>query len=323
MKHLTPILHAGLALACASSVQAEGMDITAIVIENSDPGGYVHYQDLTIPDTEPAPKQSANLLYLQTRGHNFSGHSGQIADGFASALAESDGNGGVGVNTWLGGNGSAIDPLATGELTAQAIWRGSFNYLGSDPGLASLHFQVPTIDLGLLGVPPNRDGYSNTETARATVQMSSLVTHADGTTSPGRGMSLQLSVQEYQAPVGPDVYANFAYVSATGDWDPLWLDVADNDSLDNPEWANAPFGGNAVLGVVQSGDTVSWVYSLLATGTTLGHEHGFYAYIGDPFGLDVVGGNLVVSTSPVPEPQSWLLLACGLAMVGWRQRASR
>jgi hypothetical protein len=72
------------------------------------------------------------------------------------------------------------------------------------------------------------------------------------------------------------------------------------------------------------GDSITYEYTLTATGTTLGGEHGYLAFIGDPFGLDVFAGNLVPSLTPVPEPQSGALTLCGVAwLAGWRRQRTR
>ena len=69
------------------------------------------------------------------------------------------------------------------------------------------------------------------------------------------------------------------------------------------------------LGILQPGDTVSYDYQLTAQGTTLGGEQGYMAFLGDPFGLDVTSGNLVLSTTSVPEPASWMLGMIGLVCI--------
>jgi hypothetical protein len=70
-----------------------------------------------------------------------------------------------------------------------------------------------------------------------------------------------------------------------------------------------------MLGTLQPGDTVSYVYQLTAQGTTHGGEQGYVAFLGDPFGSDVTSGNLVLSLSSVPEPSTWTLSAIGLLCI--------
>jgi PEP-CTERM motif len=72
---------------------------------------------------------------------------------------------------------------------------------------------------------------------------------------------------------------------------------------------------DVTLGTLQPGDTVSYVYQLSAQGTTHGSEQGYVAFLGDPFGLEVTSGNLVLSTSSVPEPASWMLSVIGLVCI--------
>jgi hypothetical protein len=54
-------------------------------------------------------------------------------------------------------------------------------------------------------------------------------------------------------------------------------------------------------------------------------EQGYVSFIGDSFGLDVLSGNLVLSTAAVPEPATWVLsiigLVCIVAVLGGRRVA--
>jgi hypothetical protein len=70
-----------------------------------------------------------------------------------------------------------------------------------------------------------------------------------------------------------------------------------------------------MLGTLQPGDTVSYVYQLTAQGTTNGGEQGYVAFLGDPFGLDVTSGNLVLSIASVPEPATGILSVIGLLCI--------
>jgi hypothetical protein len=76
---------------------------------------------------------------------------------------------------------------------------------------------------------------------------------------------------------------------------------------------------------VNTGDILSYVYTLTAEGTTHGFERGYDARLGDPFGVDVVANNLTVTVSPggavgteVPEPSTSAMMLIGLAaLVFW------
>lgn len=224
------------------------------------------------------------------------------------------------MSAWFAGASVPSNPQAYDLLAAQAIWRGTFNYLGSVPANVVFHNQVPTMDVGLIGVPANRDGISKTESAQVTVSLSSIITRADGTVGAGKGFTLQLRMDEYQILLSPGVYENYGADSLIGDWDLFLPDLACNSSASKPECAVGPFGGDTTMGTLSFGDSVTWAYSLLTTGSTVGREQGYFAFIGDPFGLQVVEGNLAISISPVPEPQAWLMMASGLLWLGRRRR---
>jgi PEP-CTERM motif-containing protein len=92
----------------------------------------------------------------------------------------------------------------------------------------------------------------------------------------------------------------------------------------NPSYTLDPVALDLDLGVIGPGDTMSWVYTLTAQGTTHGFERGYYAFIGDPFGGEVVTGNLVQTIGPsadAPEPTTSALIMLGFAgllMRHWR-----
>ena len=83
----------------------------------------------------------------------------------------------------------------------------------------------------------------------------------------------------------------------------------------NPSYTLDPVALDLDLGVIQPGDTMSWVYTLTAQGTTHGFERGYFAFLGDPFGAEPVTGNLVETLTPsaVPEATPLSLMLLGLA----------
>ncbi len=48
-----------------------------------------------------------------------------------------------------------------------------------------LHLNIPTLQVGLLGVPPRRSGPSAAETAEAEARVDMVITHPDGSTAQG------------------------------------------------------------------------------------------------------------------------------------------
>ena len=143
------------------------IDLSAFVHEALLPGGTIFEDTHSVTGALTTPKQSAEYLYLASKGENLSGRSTNIQGAFASALAESDGNGGVGVTAWIGGSPSNTNPASIGQLVSQATWKQNFTYNGTVPASISLHLHIPALEVGLIGVPPNRDSISATETAEA------------------------------------------------------------------------------------------------------------------------------------------------------------
>ena len=107
----------------------------------------------------------------------------------------------------------------------------------------------------------------------------------------------------------------------------------------NPSYTLSPVELDLDLGVIQAGDTMSWVYTLTAQGTTHGFERGYFAFMGDPFGEDVVTGNLtetiggvtgnltetIENRVAVPEASSSVLMLLGFTglLLMWRWRDMR
>jgi len=95
----------------------------------------------------------------------------------------------------------------------------------------------------------------------------------------------------------------------------LFDSFKDNGSDSNPRFTLDSVSTDIKLGTLQPGDTVSYIYKLAAQGTTHGFEQGYVAFLGDPFGLDVTSGNLILSATAVPEPAPWMLTMVGLGCI--------
>jgi hypothetical protein len=291
------------------------IDLSASVHEGLLPGGTIFEDTHAVTGAFTFPNQSAEYLYLASKGENLSGRSTNIVGAFASALAESDGNGGVGVTAWIGGSPSNTNPTSIGQLVSQATWKQSFTYNGTVPASISVQLHIPALQVGLIGVPPNRDSISATETAEAKATLSATIIHPDSSTSPGARFEFGLRTFERQLILGPGHFENFADVGFLGANDNtvgLFKSFKDNGDPFNPRFSLDSVTANINLGILQPGDAVSYVYQLTAQGTTHGAEQGYVAFLGDPFGLEVTSGNLILSTAPVPEPASWMLSGIGL-----------
>jgi hypothetical protein len=71
-------------------------------------------------------------------------------------------------------------------VVSRATWEQDFTYNGSTAASISLALQIPALEVGLIGVAPNRDSVSATETAQAEATVESTITHADGSSALSR-----------------------------------------------------------------------------------------------------------------------------------------
>jgi hypothetical protein len=304
--------------AVSGEIVGAPIDLSAFVHEALLPGGTIFEDTHSVTGAFTTPKQSAEYLYLASKGENLSGRSTNIQGAFASALAESDGNGGVGVTAWIGGSPSKTNGAAIGQLVSQATWMQTFTYNGTIAASISVQLHIPALEVGLIGVPPHRDSFSATETAEAKATLATTIIHPDSSTSSGGSFEFGLRTFERQLVISPGNFENFAdvgFLGANSSTVSLFQSFKDNGDPFNPRFSLDSVTANVKLGTLQPGDTVSYVYQLTAQGTTHGAEQGYVAFLGDPFGSDVISGNLVLSTSAVPEPASWVLSVTALAFI--------
>jgi hypothetical protein len=323
---LAVVLMAGQAV--GGQIVGAPIDLSARVHEGLLPGGTIFEDTHSVTGAFTTPKQSAEYLYLASKGENLSGRSTNIVGAFASALAESDGNGGVGVTAWIGGSPSGTHPASIGQLVSQATWTQNFTYNGTTSASISVRLHIPALEVGLIGVPPNRNSISATETAEAKATLEATIIHPDFSTSPGASFEFGLRTFERQLFLGPGNFENFAdvgFLGANNGTVDLFQSFKDNGDPFNPRFTVDSVSANVMLGTLQPGDTVSYVYQLTAQGTTHGAEQGYMAFLGDPFGLDATSGNLILTSSSVPEPATWILsvigLVCVVVVLGGRRSA--
>jgi hypothetical protein len=280
------------------------IDLSAFVHEAVLPGGTIFEDAHSVTGALTTPKQSAEYLYHASKGQNLSGRSFNIQGAFASALSESDGNGGVGVTAWIGGNPSNTNPASIGQLVSEATWNQNFTYNGTVPASISLHLHIPALEVGLIGVAPNRNSISSAETAEAKATLQATIIHPDFSTSPGASFEFGLRTFERQLSIRPGDFENFADVQFLGvnnSTVSLFDSFKDNGERSNPRFSLDSVSANVKLGTLEPGDTVSYVYELTAQGTTHGGEHGYMAFLGDPFGLEVTSDNLIGRRRVKPE----------------------
>jgi hypothetical protein len=305
------------------------IDLSANVSETILPGGTVFQDPSPLFGTQPDTNQSAELLHLSPPGINPSSRS-KITDAFASSLAESNGNGGVGVSQVIFGSPGGSGENVIRQMAAQSLWTQTFVYNGSPTVDIKLHLQIPSLQVELWGIPPNRDNPSFTETAQAVARVDTVITHPDGTFSKGGSFEFGLKEFETQIP-GASGLINFGDMEVIGTDAPLFASL--HEDTDFPQsrvrWRIDSVSTDVDLGLLRTGDTLAYVYTLTAEGTTYGFERGYDAFLGDPFGVDVVTNNLgaTVSLAEVPEAGTCSLMLSGLAGLfvwrWWRQRSLR
>jgi hypothetical protein len=106
------------------------VDISANVIESILPGGTVFHDSKPLFGTTIDPLQSAELLHISDTGVNASARSTNISGAFAPSLAQSDGNGGVGVSQLIFGSPGGSGQDTVRQLVAQSLWTHTFLYDG-------------------------------------------------------------------------------------------------------------------------------------------------------------------------------------------------
>lgn len=303
------------------------LDISANVKETLLPSGAITFQD-SQPLFDTVQGQSAELLDISSTGVNDSGRSTNIHGAFASSLTAADGNGGVGVSQLIFGLPDPSGQDSIRQLTAQSIWTQTLKYTGTFPIDLTVHLHVPTLQVGLLGVPPRRTGVSATETAEANGAFVRTITHPDLTIAGGQ-VEFGLRESERQIPSGSDVlnFADLQVLGNTGEFTSQGPHFNGDDF--NPSFTLDSFSADVDLGVLHTGDILSYVYTLTAEGTTHGFERGYFAFLGDPFGGEVISDNLSFTATPVdaaatPEASTCLLMLSGFAgVLAWGRRSRR
>jgi len=290
------------------------VDMSANVTETLLPSGTVSFQD-SLPLFDTVEPESASLLHISPTGVNASGRSTNISGAFASSLAAADGNGGVGVSQLIFGSPDGSGPQDARQLSAQSLWTQTFTYTGTFPLELTLHLHIPSLQVGLLGVPPRRSDLSTTETAQASAKLVAAVTHPD-LTIDGSSLEIGMRESETQVPSGSNLL-NLANVDFLGQTGSLGKGPTFNGDDFNPSFTLDSVSLDVNLPVLHTGDILSYVYSLTAEGTTHGFEQGYFAFLGDPFGGNAISDNLTVTMTPsdVPEASTYLLMLSGLVGV--------
>jgi hypothetical protein len=156
---------------------------------------------------------------------------------------------------------------------------------------------------------------STTETAQAVARVDTVITHPDDTLSGGGSFEFSLREFETQIPNSAGGLLNFGDMELIGTDGPLFASLLED--FDFPQsrvrWRIDSVSTDVDLGLLHTGDTLTYIYTLTAEGTTHGFEGGYDAFRGDPIGVDVVDGNLSVTVAPAatPEPSTSALTLSG------------
>lgn len=316
--------------AALSTAFGDNVTFSAYVEEAVLPGGTVFENtDPRIDIPIAGPLVTTELLHNPVAGVNFSGHSPSITKAFASSLAGSDGAGGVGVTATVFGNPNPDHLGSVGQQVAQSLWTQTFQFFGVQPATFSFKFDVPAIDVGLIGVSPSRSAPSATETASAIISLDSIITRANGDIVKGGSMQFGIRVSEEQVFLSAGNYANFVNndIIAEGvDAVEIFQSYKWNGSIQNPIFSLDPVSGSKTLGTLYFGDTLAYTYTLTTAGTTLGGEHGYLAFIGDPFSATANGSGFDLLAVPVaavvsePPAAAALLVAMLATLIRRAQR---
>ena len=215
------------------------------------------------------------------------------------------------------------------ELAAKAVWTQTFTNTGSTDIKLSLNLHIPDMEAGLIGVPPDRTGPSDTETALTQVDLATAINRADGTLEHGGDFTFGMKVSEKQFARGTgnvNDFSNFAVVDPFSSGKlPInpFTTLKDNGNESVPKFTIDKLSFTQTLGTLHPGDILSYVYTLTAEGTTHGAEQGYLAFLGDPFDFTASGGGFEVAAATVPEPASWVLSIVGVILIAvnrWRAR---
>jgi hypothetical protein len=299
------------------------VDMSANVQDTLHPGNIDIFHS-SLPLFNTVEGESAQILY-NSDGVNGSGRSKDIHSAFSSSLASADGNGGAGVSQLLFGSPGGTGTDVTRQLVAQSLWTQTFKYTGMFPIDIDMHLHIPELQVGLIGVPPRRDSPSNTETAKVDANLVTLITHPDGSITKGGNLEIGMNLREIQVLSGADLLnlADLQVLGQTGSFGKAPKFSGDDFS---PVYTLDSISADVDLGHLHTGDILSYVYTITASGTTHGFERGYFAFVGDPFGVDVIGDNLVATVTPVAGAESPEAGTCSLVFLGlagafvWRGR---
>src|SRR5262249_44676060 len=129
----------------AGEIVGAPIDLSAFVHEALIPGATIFEDTHSVTGAPTTPVQSAENFHSASKRENLSGRSTNITGAFASSLAESDGNGGVGVTSFIGGSPSNTNPAAIGQLVSEATWAQTFTYNGTIPAPISVQLHIPAL----------------------------------------------------------------------------------------------------------------------------------------------------------------------------------
>jgi len=269
----------------------------------------------TASDTKSAPKSVANNVevLLRANGIPFPNLPNSVGSAFASAAGNNDGSFGVGVNGFFFPNSLPPNALLATATLSQTITNNSAINVSLFADVS-----IPAPIIALFGVG---DSFPSGADPRRDVQASvnatflTKITHPDGRVV--EATALDYGIFLFREPVSGVLGA----IDADGALLPRFEEPDGSFGFQLPNLHE----GSLKLAEFAPGDVLELTLEYSASASTGFGETGVFAAIGDPFNLSAGGGGLdllLVATTPIPEPATWMLFATGLLALRLATRAS-
>jgi hypothetical protein len=121
----------------------------------------------------------------------------------------------------------------------------------------TLHLHIPSLQVGLIGVAPNRSAPSPAERAEASAKVDTIITHAHASIEKGGRFEFGLRAFERQLILGPGHFENFADMGFIGAANTaIFNSFRDNGDPSEPVFSVDSVSTDVRLGTLNTGDTL-------------------------------------------------------------------